>query len=117
VTPNQAAGTRPWEHEYRIADTTIVAETVTLRVLLITLDPGDIVPWHYHSTITDRFFALEGVVVVETRAPRAHHALVAGAQIEIGPKTAHQVSNGGDGRARFVLVQGVGSYDFVPVGR
>ena len=109
-------GNRPWESEYTVEDTTIVAETPELRVLTITLGEGESIPWHYHSNVTDSFFCLEGDLVVETRAPRDKFALRAGARCEVPPRRAHHALNGGAGRCRFLLVQGTGEYDFVKVG-
>jgi hypothetical protein len=43
-----------------------------MRAVVLTLDRGQTVPWHYHSTITDSFVCLKGPIVVETRAPRKH---------------------------------------------
>ncbi len=54
--------------------------------------------------------------MVETRAPRGVHRLAPGERSTLPPKTAHRVLNGGDGDCCFVLVQGVGAYDYVPVG-
>ena len=108
--------TRPWEAHYTVEDTTVRAETEELRVLEITLAPGEAVPWHYHTNITDRFYCLEGLLKVETRAPRAEHALAPGQTCAVANKTAHLVTNGGEARCRFLIVQGVGDYDFVPVG-
>jgi hypothetical protein len=34
----------------------------------------------------------------------------------VPPKTAHYVRGENDGPCRFLIVQGVGVYDFVPVG-
>lgn len=111
-----AADTRPWLGHYEIAETLIVAETENLRVLRITLAPDDIIPWHFHTTIDDRFFCLEGSIEIETRAPRARHRLIAGEECTIPPKTAHQVSNGAGTASRFLLVQGIGAYDYIPFG-
>ena len=97
---------------YEIAKEELVAEGADLRVKILTLADGDFVPWHYHSEITDHFFCLEGVIVVETRAPRATHRLHPGQRCQVAPKTAHKVT----GPGAFLLVQGVGVYDFVPVG-
>ena len=52
---------------YVIAGRETVAEGADLRVVVLTLDQGQYVPWHYHSTITDSFVCLEGPMVVETR--------------------------------------------------
>ena len=93
-----------------------VAETAALRVRLYTLAEGQEVPWHYHSRITDTFFCLEGTLSVETRAPGARHLLSVGESCAVPPKTAHRVTGRDGGRVRFLIVQGVGVYDFCPIG-
>jgi quercetin dioxygenase-like cupin family protein len=101
---------------YPVADREIVAEGADLRVTVLTLASGQCVPWHYHSQITDSFVCLDGPMVVETRAPRALHELSPGQRCAVPPKTAHYVHGKNDGPCRFLIVQGVGVYDFVPVG-
>jgi quercetin dioxygenase-like cupin family protein len=101
---------------YPVADREIVAEGADLRVTVLTLASGQCVPWHYHSQITDSFVCLDGPMVVETRAPRALHELLPGQRCAVPPKTAHYVHGKNDGPCRFLIVQGVGVYDFVPVG-
>ena len=101
---------------YVIAGRATVAEGADLRVVVLTLAQGQCVPWHYHSTITDSFVCLEGPMVVETRAPHAMHRLQPGERCAVAPKTAHYVHGEGDGPCKFMLVQGVGIYDFMPVG-
>ncbi|MEL0022014.1 MAG: hypothetical protein VW709_19295, partial [Rickettsiales bacterium] len=59
---------------------------------------------------------LEGPLVVETRAPRAEYVLNPGERCEVGPKVAHYVHGANDGPAKFLIIQGVGVYDNVPVG-
>ncbi len=93
-----------------------VAETDTLRVSILTLAEGQEVPWHYHSEIADMFFCLEGSLSVETRAPRAHHLLEVGESCTVPKMTAHRVTGKDGARARFLIVQGMGTYDFRPVG-
>ena len=87
-----------------------------MRAVVLTLDQGQTVPWHYHSTITDSFVCLKGPMVVETRAPRNTYVLNAGERCAVPPKTAHHV-HGLDGRAcQFMVLQGIGVYDNVRVG-
>jgi quercetin dioxygenase-like cupin family protein len=107
--------TRPWENEYDIEATDILAEVPDLRVLKITLAPGQSIPWHYHSVIADQFFCLEGDLKVETRGGREAFTLAAGDECRIEAKSAHFVSNNGASRCRFLLVQGVGAYDFCAI--
>jgi quercetin dioxygenase-like cupin family protein len=93
-----------------------VMEGADMRVLVLTLAADECAPWHYHSEITDRFFCLAGPMVVETRAPRAVNALEAGDSCSVPPKTAHYVHGKDNGPCRFLVLQGVGIYDNVPVG-
>ena len=101
---------RPYVIEHR----EVVARTEALRVSILTLAEGQEVPWHYHSEITDTFYCLEGVLSVETRAPKAHHLLEVGESCAVPPMTAHRVTGQDGGRARFLIVQGIGTYDYCP---
>ena len=101
---------------YKISGRELVLEDNGLRVQILSLGNGEKVPWHYHSTVSEIFVCLEGTTVVETRAPRARHELAPGKHCVVPPKTTHEVTGkDGDG-CRFTLVQGVGEYDFIPVG-
>lgn len=95
----------------------MIAETPELRVQILTLAAGEEVPWHYHTGITDSFVCLDGPMLVETRAPRKDHLLAAGESCEVHARTAHRVSGEGGGACRFLIVQGVGIYDFVPISQ
>ena len=100
---------------YEIEHRELVAEGADLRVQILTLAAGQCVPWHYHSEITDSFVCLEGELVVETRAPSATHRLKPGERCAVGPNTAH-TAHGLDGSpCKFMIIQGVGVYDFMPV--
>ena len=101
---------------YEIAGREIVAEGADLRVSVLTLDAGQEVPWHYHNEVTDSFVCLEGPMVVQTRAPRNAYRLEPGQRCAVPAKTAHQVQGENGGPCKFLIVQGVGVYDFCPVG-
>jgi quercetin dioxygenase-like cupin family protein len=83
---------------------------------LFTLAPGETIPWHFHSAVTDWYFVLEGTLSIETGAPADRRLLTVGGSHDIPPKTAHLVANWSDTDTRFLLVQGVGLYDFLKVG-
>ena len=87
-----------------------------VQARLFTLAPGETIPWHFHSAVTDWYFVLEGALSIETRALADRRELAVGESYHIAPKTAHLVSNRSDTDTRFLLVQGVGSYDFLRVG-
>src|ERR1700752_3451200 len=104
------------QSSYEIAHREIVAEGADLRVQVLTLSGGQSVPWHYHSEITDSFVCLEGPMLVETRAPRHTYRLLLGERCTVPAKTAHYVHGEANGPCKFLIVQGVGVYDFVALG-
>ncbi len=112
VEPMADPDARPYVIERRET----VAETDTLRVGILTLAEGQEVPWHYHSEVEDIFYCLEGTLSVETRAPKARHLLEVGESCAVPKMTAHRVTGKDGARARFLIVQGIGTYDFRPVG-
>jgi len=101
---------------YTIEGRELVAEAPGLRVQVLTLAAGECVPWHWHTEITDHFVCIEGAIEIETRAPRGRHRLEPGNRFQVPPKLAHIVRNAAEGRSSFMIVQGVGTYDFNPVG-
>ena len=101
---------------YEVADYEILAETPELRMVVLTLAPGQEVPWHWHSNVVDRFFCMQGPMVVETRAPREVIELKAGETHAVPAKRAHRVTGKDGGPCKFGVLQGIGVYDFNPVG-
>jgi len=100
-----------------IAGLETVMEGADMRALVLTLAPGECVPWHYHSNTTEEFFCLAGPLVVETRGLRAeYHTLHSGERCTIPPKVPHCVHGKNNGPCCFLLIQGLGIYDYVPVG-
>lgn len=100
---------------YEIADRELVAEGTDLRVQVLTLAPGQAVPWHYHSEITDHFVCLEGEIAVRTKSPDRSHILQPGERCAVGPNTAHLVYGNNRQTCKFMIIQGTGTYDFIPV--
>lgn len=101
---------------YRIKSVEPVAIGSDVQARLFTLAPGETIPWHFHSAVTDWYFVLAGALSIETRAPADRCRLGPGESYRILPKTAHLIANRSDADTRFLLVQGVGPYDFRPVG-
>jgi len=100
---------------YDVQQWETVAETPTLRVIVITLAPGQCVPWHLHTEITDTFYCLAGPMVVEHRDGMAASELATGETYAVPPQTPHYVHGKDGGRCKFLIVQGIGTYDFVPL--
>ena len=98
---------------YTVRSIRVVARGAAVLVREYTLEPGEAIPWHRHSEVSDCYYGLEGKVLIETRDPPAHHEVGAGQVATVTPPTVHHVSNPGTQPCRFLLVQGVGKYDFV----
>ena len=107
--------TAPEDLPYQITGRELVSEENGLRVQILTLGPGESVPWHFHSEVSDIFIGLEGTTVVETKAPRARHELGPGAHCVIPKRTAHEVTGKDGKRCRFTIIQGVGEHDFFKI--
>jgi quercetin dioxygenase-like cupin family protein len=101
---------------YTVDDHEVVAATPELRMVVLTLGTGQEVPWHWHSNVSDHVICLEGPMVVEMRAPRERFELKAGERCTVPPKRAHHVSGKAGGPCKFAILQGLGAYDFNPVG-
>ena len=99
---------------YTIEDRQLIAETPDLRVQILTLANDQQVPWHYHTEVTDTFACLEGPMVVKTKTADADYELLPGDSCAVPPNTVHQVAGKNDSRCRFVIIQGVGKYDYFP---
>jgi len=80
-----------------------------------TLAPGQEIPWHYHTAITDTTYCLEGIVQIEMLSPAEQILLVAGQSHAVPTNRPHRITPHGDHPCRFLLVQGVGKYDRHPV--
>ncbi len=100
---------------YSISARQSILETPEARVTLMTLAPGEATPWHRHSVIADTAFRLDGEVEVQAREPEESIRLLPGAPCRMEPGRVHRVANAGATPCRFLLVQGVGAYDFVKV--
>lgn len=97
---------------YKVRDIHVVAKGNDVLVREYTLDPGEAIPWHHHTEVQDTYYGLEGVVLIETRNPSARLEVRTGQSAKVAPSSPHHVSNPGKGPCRFLLVQGVGKYDF-----
>ena len=99
---------------YKIEAREVVAKVKDLRASILTVGPGQCVPWHHHSEVTDTVFCIEGPMLVETRSPDEERILTPGDMTAISPRQPHRVSGVGGNRCKFLIIQGVGDYDYVP---
>jgi mannose-6-phosphate isomerase-like protein (cupin superfamily) len=78
----------------------------------MVLEAREATAWHFHSEITDRMFCLQGLIAVEYQDPRESVELACGERCEVAVKRVHRVINVLPETAKYLLVQGVGHYDF-----
>lgn len=113
ATAPQSTPKRP---SYEVAGYEMWAQTPDLRMVVLTLAAGQEVPWHWHTNVSDTFFCMQGPMVIETRAPRELIELKPGETHVIPAKRAHRVTGKEMGPCKFGILQGIGRYDFNPVG-
>ena len=85
------------------------------RITELQISKTQKVPWHYHSNIQDTFYVIAGSLRIFLQGPKEEVRLGAGDSYAVPPRRAHLVTNGGDTSATFLVLQGLGEYDFVPL--
>jgi predicted Fe-S protein YdhL (DUF1289 family) len=102
-------------HFYEVEHRVQHAARPGFRINELRISPTQQVPWHYHSNIQDTFYVLEGNLRVFLREPKEEVRLGPGDTYSVRPRRPHLVVNGGDTSATFLVLQGIGDYDFVPL--
>lgn len=97
-------------YQVKNVEPVVVSDEVQARVF--TLAQGDVIPWHYHGESTDHYFVLQGALSIETRGPDHRRVLTVGERYRILPGTAHRILNESTADCQFLLIQGVGKYDW-----
>jgi len=92
-----------------------ILRTENVLVRLMPLEKGASTDWHYHTEVTDFFVGMKGAVTVEAKNPDETQTLHPGQHSEVKPYRIHRVVNDHDGTSEYLLVQGVGTYDFIKV--
>jgi quercetin dioxygenase-like cupin family protein len=85
------------------------------RINELQISPTQRVPWHFHNHVQDTFYVLEGRLRIFLRDPEEEIRLAPGETCSVKPGRPHLVTNGGEGSATFLVLQGIGEYDYVPV--
>ena len=102
---------------YEVTKFTCHTSRPGFRIVELTLNSAQQVPWHYHLNVRDTFYVLEGQLRIFLREPKEEVCLTAGETYSVRSRRPHLVTNGGKIDATFFLLQGVGEYDFVPLTR
>jgi mannose-6-phosphate isomerase-like protein (cupin superfamily) len=85
------------------------------RITELQISPVQKVPWHLHNHVQDTFYVIEGQVRLFLRDPDEEIRLGPGDTYSVRPRRPHLVTNGGGTSATFLVLQGVGEYDYVPL--
>jgi quercetin dioxygenase-like cupin family protein len=85
------------------------------RIAELQISPTQKVPWHYHNNVHDTFYVVEGTIRIFLQQPKEEVRLSRGQTFSVPPKRPHLVTNAGDRSAVFLVLQGIGEYDFVPL--
>jgi quercetin dioxygenase-like cupin family protein len=89
------------------------AERPGFRITELQISPKQQVPWHFHTNVQDTFYVLAGEVRLFLREPKEEVRLVPGETYSVRPGRPHLVTNGGPASATFLVLQGLGEYDYV----
>ncbi len=90
----------------------VLLETDDVRVRILVLEAGEATAWHFHTEVTDKMLCLQGPIAVEYQSPQEHIELAPGGRCEVTVERVHRVVNQTAEIAKYLLVQGVGRYDF-----
>ena len=104
-------------HLYEVERRAMHAARPGFRISELQISSTQKVPWHYHSNVQDTFYVIEGHLRIFLREPKEEVRLGPGDTYSVQPRRPHLVINGGDASATFLVLQGIGEYDFVPLVR
>ena len=108
------AGNQP-KRPYEVERSARHAERPGFRINELQISPSQTVPWHYHTVVQDTFYVLQGRIAISLREPEGQVHLTRGQTYTVEPARPHLVTNAGEGSAIFLVLQGFGEYDFIPV--
>jgi len=102
-------------HLYEVERRAHHAARPGFRITELQIGPRQQVPWHAHTNVQDTFYVLDGKVRLFLRDPKEEVRLAPGETYTVHAGRPHLVTNGGDTSAVFLVLQGIGEYDFVPL--
>jgi quercetin dioxygenase-like cupin family protein len=106
---------RDSSHLYEVERRARHAERPGFRISELQISPSQQVPWHCHTHVQDTFYVLEGRLRLFLRDPKEEVRLGPAETYSVRPGRPHLVTNGSDGSATFLVLQGIGEYDYVPL--
>ena len=101
-------------HFYEVERRAQHAARPGFRIQELQISRTQKVPWHYHNNVKDTFYVLKGSLRLFLRDPKEEVRLGPGDSYTVQLRRPHLVVNGSDDSATFLVLQGIGEYDFVP---
>lgn len=95
-----------------------VTEVATLinsngvRVVEFALSPNSSGAWHHHSEMLEHCYCLSGRLTIEIAEAESVN-LGPGNRYELPAGVKHRIRNEGNHTASFLVIQGIGAYDFI----
>ena len=102
-------------HVYEVEHRARHAERPGFRISELRISTEKSVPWHCHSSVRDTFYVIEGTIRIFLRDPDEEIVLGPGDTYMVPPGRPHRVVNAGDISATFLVLQGIGAYDYIPI--
>src|ERR1043165_7927316 len=115
AAPQRKESFKNASHLYEVERRARHAERPGFRITELQLSPKQTVPWHTHTNVSDTFYVLEGAMRLFLQNPKEKVELAPGQLSELAPGRPHLVTNAGKDSLTFLVLQGVGKYDYVPV--
>ena len=112
---NRTQPIRDASHLYEVERRAEHAARPGFRIMELQLSPTQKVPWHSHTNISDTFYVLEGHLRLFLQEPKEEVNLEPGEVYVVRAERPHLVTNGGAKSLTFLVLQGVGEYDYVPL--
>jgi quercetin dioxygenase-like cupin family protein len=81
----------------------------------LQISPTQTVPWHSHSNVQDTFYVIEGELRLFMKEPEEDVRLKPSETYSVRAGRPHLVTNAGKTSATFLVLQGIGEYDFIPL--
>ena len=111
----QGQAIRDASHLYEVERRVEHAARPGFRIMELQLSPTQKVPWHTHTNVSDTFSVLEGEMRLFLQDPKEEVNLKPGEVYAVRAERPHLVTNGGTKSLTFLVLQGVGEYDYVPL--
>lgn len=102
-------------HLYEVERTVMHAERPGFHITEHRITSTQSVPWHYHNHVADTFYVLEGQLRIFLQNPKEAVDLAPGETCTVAAKRPHLVTNALETPTTFLVLQGIGEYDYVPL--